>query len=68
MENIYGINLSVSYKWNKARTTHELYLDLQNLTNYKAKLSEYYDANVPGSVSYTTDMGFFPNIMYKIYF
>lgn len=60
--------LSVSYKWNKARTTHELYLNLDNITNRQGKLTEYYDPGKPGSVGHTTQMALLPNLMYRLYF
>jgi hypothetical protein len=65
---IYTFTLSVSYKWNKTRTTHELFLNLDNATNMKGKLTEYYDPSQPGSVGYTTQRGVIPNLMYKLYF
>ena len=68
IEDIYQITLSASYKWNKPKTTHELFLNLDNLTNTKGKLSEYYDESEPGSVGYVTQFGFFPNLMYRMYF
>jgi hypothetical protein len=66
--NIYQLTLSATYKWNKPRATHELYINLDNLTNTQAKLSEYYDPTKPGSVSYIKQFGFFPNLMYRVYF
>ncbi len=68
LDNIFLLNLSVSYKFNKPRATHEIFLDLMNLTNGQARMSEYYDANKPGNVGYTTQFGFFPNLMYRVYF
>lgn len=68
MEDIYQINLSVSYKINKKNKTHEFYLDLQNLTGNLGKLNEYYDESEPGSIGHITQFGFFPNLMYKFYF
>lgn len=68
IEDIYQITLSASYKWNRPKTTHELFLNLDNLTNTKGKLSEYYDESEPGSVGYVTQFGFFPNLMYRMYF
>lgn len=67
-EDIISVNLSVSYKYNRAKVTHEVFLDLMNVTNHKAKMSEYYDESKPGKVGYLTQFGFFPNLMYKIYF
>jgi hypothetical protein len=60
--------LSVSYKWNKTRTTHELFLNLDNVTNRQGKLTEYYDPGKPGSVGHTTQRGLVPNLMYRLYF
>jgi len=68
IEDVYQIVASVSYKFNRHKTTHELFLNLDNLTNHKGKLSEYYDEDQPNSVGYTTQFGFFPNILYRLYF
>lgn len=68
IEDIYQITLSASYKWNNPKTTHELFLNIDNLTNTKGKLSEYYDESEQGSVGYVTQFGFFPNLMYRMYF
>jgi hypothetical protein len=68
LDNIYYINLSFSYKFNKPKATHEIFLDLQNLTNYKGRIYEYYDESEPNSTGYYTQMGFFPNLMYRVYF
>ncbi len=68
VEDIYIVIVSASYKWNKRRTTHEFYVNLDNVTNTKGKISEYYDANAPGKIGYVTQFGFFPNLMYRAYF
>ena len=68
LDNIFRLNLSVSYKFNKPRATHEIFLDLMNLTNNQARLAEYYDESKPGKVGYSTAFGFFPNLMYRVYF
>jgi hypothetical protein len=68
LDNIFQLNFSVSYKYNKPRATHEIFLDLMNLTNRKARMSEYYDENQPDKVGYTTQFGFVPNLMYRVYF
>jgi|WetSurMetagenome_2_1015567.scaffolds.fasta_scaffold10460_2 hypothetical protein len=67
-DNIFLLNLSVSYKFNKPKATHEIFLDLMNLTDSKGRTAEYYDVNKPGKVGYITQFGFFPNLMYRIYF
>jgi hypothetical protein len=68
LDNIFLLNLSVSYKFNKPKATHEIFLDLMNLNNSKGRISEYYDVNKPGKVGYITQFGSFPNLMYRIYF
>lgn len=68
IEDVYQIVLSASYKWNKPKATHEIFLNLDNITNTKGKISEYYDEDEPGSVGYLTQFGFFPNLMYRVYF
>ncbi|WP_026461271.1 TonB-dependent receptor [Adhaeribacter aquaticus] len=64
----YQIQLSASYKWNKLKTTHELFLNMDNVTNTKGKISEFYDASEPKSIAYVTQLGLFPNLMYRLYF
>jgi hypothetical protein len=64
----YQILISVSYKWNKNRVTHELFLNLDNITNNKGKISEFYDEAEPNKIGYMTQFGFFPNLMYRVYF
>lgn len=68
IDDIFQLNLSASFKINKPGVTHEIFLDLMNLTNNMAKISEYYDESKPGKVSYVTQFGSFPNLMYRVYF
>jgi hypothetical protein len=68
LDDIFSLNLSVSYKFNKLKTTHEIFLDLQNITNYQGRVSEFYDTSKSGSIGYIRQMGFFPNLMYRVYF
>ena len=67
-EDIYQVNLSASYKWNKQKVTHELFLTIDNITDANGKLSEYYDEKVPGNVGNVRQFGMFPNLMYRLYF
>lgn len=68
IENVHNVILSASYKINKPKATHELFLNLENITNTKGKISEYYDESEPNSVGHMTQFGFFPNLMYRVYF
>jgi hypothetical protein len=68
IDNIFQLNMSVSYKINRANATHEIFLDLMNLTNNQNRISEYYDASQPNNIGYVKQFQFFPNIMYRLYF
>lgn len=68
IEDLYSIDVSVSYKIGKPKATHELSLDLINVTNHKGKISEFYDDTEDNSVGYMTQFGLFPNLMYRVYF
>jgi len=68
IDNLFQLNLSVSYKYHTAKVTHEIFLDLMNLTNSKSRLSEYYDGSKSNKIGYLTQFGFFPNLMYRVYF
>ncbi|MEI6089411.1 MAG: TonB-dependent receptor [bacterium] len=68
LNDFFTLNFSVSYKINLPHTTHEIFLDLNNLTNNQGNLSEYYDAGKPGKIGYITQGSFLPNLMYRVYF
>lgn len=68
LDDLYQIDLSMSYKWNRPKTTHELYLNISDITGAKGRISEYYDDSEPGNIGYVTQVGVFPNLMYKVYF
>ncbi len=68
LEDIYQITLSMNYKIERPSTTHEFFLNLENITNNKGKLTEYYDADAPNLVGHTTQFGLLPNFMYRLYF
>jgi hypothetical protein len=67
LDDIYQVVVSASYKWNKRQTTHELFLNIDNVTNNRSRLSEYYDADKPNATGYQQQFGLFPNLMYRIY-
>ncbi len=67
LDDIFQLNLSFSYKWNKLSATHELFLDLLNLTDNQARLFEFYDETAPGSIGYVRQFEFIPNLMYRVY-
>jgi hypothetical protein len=67
-EDFYKVNISAGYKWNKLKITHELFINIDNITNAQARLSEYYDEKLPGKVGYVKQFGLYPNLMYRLYF
>ena len=66
--NLFKFSISVSYKINMLKATHEIFLDLPNITNNHGKLTEYYDASKPDKIGYIMQMSFLPNLMYRLYF
>ncbi|MDF1695774.1 MAG: TonB-dependent receptor [Saprospiraceae bacterium] len=68
IEDIYQITLSMNYRIERPTTTHEFFLTLENITNNKGKLTEYYDSDSPEQVGHTTQFGLLPNFMYRLYF
>ncbi len=68
IEDLYSLNISASYKWNRSKTTHELFLNIENITNTKGKITEFYDIQEPNSIGYRTQFGLFANLMYRFYF
>ncbi|MCB0644761.1 MAG: TonB-dependent receptor, partial [Phaeodactylibacter sp.] len=68
LDDLVNVVLSVSHKWNLQRTTHELYLNIDNLTNSQARMREFYNVNEPGGVAYERQVGIIPNFLYRIYF
>jgi len=68
IEDIYLLVVSANYKWDKPKSTHEIFLNIDNVTNFKGKLDEYYDEDVEGKVANVTQFGIFPNLLYRVYF
>ena len=68
IDDIFQLNISASYKFNRPKATHEIFINLDNITNYIGNLSEYYDASESDSLGYISQFGFFPNLMYRVYF
>ena len=68
IDNLFQLNISVSYKYHTANVTHEIFLDLMNITNNRSRISEYYDGSKPNKTGYLSQFGFFPNLMYRMYF
>jgi len=68
IQDVYQITVSASYKWNKPKAAHEIFLNLDNITNTQGRISEFYDESEPGSIGYLAQFGLFPNLLYRVYF
>ncbi|MBK7040143.1 MAG: TonB-dependent receptor [Bacteroidetes bacterium] len=65
----YRLDFKTGFTLNssKRKLSHTFSLDLQNVTNHKNVFSESYD-NKTQSISNTYQLGFFPNVVYKLQF
>jgi hypothetical protein len=66
-DNIFIINLAISYRIDNRKINQELKLDLQNLTNNAAKLGYYYN-DITGKVESFTQLPLLPVLFYTISF
>jgi len=66
-DDIFFLNTNIYYKINQEKGAHELKLDIQNATNNLAKVRPWYD-RYSDQVNYTTQLGFLPNVSYRIFF
>lgn len=68
-ENYYRIDLKAGFVLNskKHKIAQTFSLDLQNITNHKNIFSENYD-NKTQNINSTYQLGFFPNLVYKLQF
>ncbi|MBL4735371.1 MAG: TonB-dependent receptor [Flavobacteriales bacterium] len=63
---IFQMNLALSLKRNKGKTTRELQLDILNVTNNKAKLNEY--VTQANEIVAHEQLSLIPNLTYRVYF
>ncbi|MFK7785680.1 MAG: TonB-dependent receptor [Crocinitomicaceae bacterium] len=66
-ENIFFLNLGMTYRVDMKKTSHSIKIDIQNLTNHQAAVSEYYDGRT-GQVEQDTQLSLVPNLMYVVKF
>ena len=58
-DNVFFMNLGLTYRVDKARASHSFKIDIQNLTNNKAVVSEYYNSRTE-TVEYGNQLSFIP--------
>lgn len=63
----YRVDATVYYKMNRKRSTHSIQLDVQNVTNRQNVYFSYFDSDA-GKIKTLYQLGFFPNIAYRIDF
>jgi hypothetical protein len=66
-DNIFIANLGIAYRINKRKTSQEIKLDIQNLTNNSGMVDQYYNS-ATDKIEYVYQLGMLPNIMYTIEF
>lgn len=67
LDNIFQINLTMSYRINRLRAGHEFVVEVLNLSNNQARIQEYYN-RYKGVREYDTQLSLLPNFMYRIHF
>ncbi len=66
-DDIFMVNLAISYRIDHKRMSQELKLDMQNVTNNAARLSYYYDENT-GKIESSRQLPLLPVLFYTISF
>lgn len=66
-DNVFFINLGLTYRADMKRASHSFKLDFQNLTNHQAVVSEYYNGDTQ-TIETSTQLSFIPNVVYTIKF
>lgn len=63
----FRLDFKVGFRLNTKSTTHEFSVDIQNITNQKNIFIQGFKAST-GSIATTYQRGFFPIVLYKLYF
>jgi hypothetical protein len=66
-DDIFIANLGIAYRINKRKTSQEIKLDIQNITNANGMVDQYYNS-ATDEIEYVYQLGMLPNIMYTIEF
>ncbi|NJO69076.1 MAG: TonB-dependent receptor [Bacteroidetes bacterium] len=67
LDDVKQVNFSLTYRINRPKASHEIILDVINITNEKARNWEYYN-EYTGKLDYYRQLNMIPNIMYRIHF
>lgn len=63
----FRTDASIYYKMNRKKATHTIQLDIQNITNHENHYYTYFDTK-DGKLKNVNQLGFIPNISYRIDF
>jgi len=66
-ENVFILNLGLTYRVDKPKVSHSFKIDIQNLTNNQAVVSEYYNSRTE-TIEKGYQLSFIPNIVYTLKF
>ena len=67
-DDVFFINVSGAYKVNQKKTTHEVKLEILNVTNNQAKSGEFYNPKKDQIDSYSNQWEMIPNVIYTVSF
>lgn len=67
LDDIKQVNLSFSYRINRPKSSHELIIDVMNVTNEQARSWELYN-KYTRELDYYRQLYLIPNIMYRVHF
>lgn len=66
-DNVFLLNLGLTYRVDKPKVSHSFKIDIQNLTNNQAVVSQYYNGRT-NQVEEDYQLSFIPNIIYTLKF
>jgi hypothetical protein len=66
-DDVFFINLGLSYRFNRPKTTHEIKMEVRNLTNNQAVTARYYDDSRE-EIMEVNQLQLLPNFSYTIKF
>ena len=66
-EDVFFLNLGLTYRVDMKKTSHSIKIDIQNLTNNQATVSEYYNSRT-NSIEQDAQLSLVPNLIYIVKF
>lgn len=66
-DNIFFVNLGVTYRVDMKRASHSFKIDVQNVSNYKGVVSEYYNSRTE-TIQQSYQLPMIPNVVYTLKF